>query len=243
MELHTEFPYVCRTAEEIPDGARLVLRPEVVNALGGTLSEIFPDFARAFPLTATSLERHWPKPVIVCRSDINIWIARVVLDREDSNLFFDLVRASQDIAGEDFDDNRALLPIRWIELYRWFHSFCIIKSPVFSLRWQNTPFTWASRWNLEDYVKEHLKLKSSAVRDVEKKLGIRHEWFKCWLHTNAGDALFIDELTRDKKVYHVRHDDLSDIVVLHDPEETLDRYLAHVVAGGAPKDFNFRERV
>lgn len=102
MELHTNFQNVCRTVDEIPVAARQRIRPEVMTALGGIVSDMFPDFARAFPLTVASLQRHWPKPVIVCRKHIQFkdWITHIVLDREDANLFFDFVSANQDIGGK-----------------------------------------------------------------------------------------------------------------------------------------------
>jgi hypothetical protein len=241
MKVETEYSHVCRTSSEIPSGALTRMRPEIVNALGGTVSKMFPGFVRAFPVTADAMQKYWPNPIIVCERPTDRWLFKIVLAREDLNLFFDAVTDNNDIDGEDFDREVEILPTRWIELYRWFFSFCITERAYFSMDWINTPFTWASRQRLENYVKDHLELKSSAVRDVEKRLGIRHEYFKCWLYTDAGDALFIDEFKRDKKVYHVRNNDLTDIVVLPDPEETLDRYLAHVVAGGAPRDFDFRK--
>jgi hypothetical protein len=157
--------------------------------------------------------------------------------RDDLNLFFDLTIACTPLDGPEFEQSHGMLPLKWRELYRWFWSFVITNASRRPLAWRNTPFSFSSRMPIEVY-RQKIGAKKSAVRDFEKKAGANN--LHCWLWTEAGDALFLDDIRRDHKVYHVRKDNLEDAVLLENADVVLDRYLAHVVDGGSPSGFDFR---
>jgi hypothetical protein len=154
------------------------------------------------------------------------------------NLFFGVRSNSYPLDGTDYDQDHAMLPTNWKELYRWFESFVITADSVKPMGWLNTPFSFSARLDLNDYCKQ-IGAPTSKGRDFRKK--IDSHMLKCWLLTDVGDALFLDELRCDHKVYHVRGAAFDDACVLNDPEATLDKYLAHYVSGGSPAEFDFRE--
>lgn len=65
-------------------------------------------------------------------------------------------------------------------------------------------------------------------------------YLNCWLLTDSGDALFLDEGKCDGRVYHIKSDDFADYCLLEDPETVLDNYLAHYVTTQSPEAFDFR---
>ena len=64
---------------------------------------------------------------------------------------------------------------------------------------------------------------------------------RCWMVTDAGDSLWLDEEGCDHKVYHVKSSDFKNYYVLPNPEAKLDQYLAHYVSGAKPADFDWRK--
>lgn len=231
------YVYIARSSEEVPEKVVQHIRQEIVSALGGPVSKVFPAFSQAFPLTVESMEKHWGKPVAAFKEVVGQWLSYLLLERQDQNLFFDLRYAGYPIAGPDYERDHAMLPSRWRELYRFFESFAITADSQKTPRWNNTPFTYSGRLTLEEY-RQRNGLKKSKVRDFSQK--VNSDNLMCWMISDAGDALFLDEARCDHKVYHVKDDAFEDLFVLPDPGATLDQYLAHVVSGKSPHEFNFR---
>lgn len=234
------YQYICRTPSEIPEEAYSRLRRDIGMDVGQPFRKLFPRFAQAFARTTEALEEHWPIPEIVCKKWRNDWLVMAVLSRNDLNLYLNLVIASEPIEGEEFEREHSMLPTRWVELYRVFWSFVITDSPVMPMQWKNTPFSYPARLSLEEF-RRHIGAKKAAALGFEKITGASPDFLHCWLWNDAGDALFIDEKKRDKRVFHVRGNNLTDVSVLRDAEETLDEYLAHIVAGRKPAEFDFRQ--
>jgi hypothetical protein len=163
-----------------------------------------------------------------------------VSERNDQNLFINLVIASAPIDGEDFETSHRMLPVRWLDLYREFESFVITEAQQMPLQWKNTPSSFPGRMSLEEF-RQQIGAKRSESRFLAMSAGANPDFFDCWLWSDAGDALFIDATKQDKRVFHIRGNNLADFAVLADPGETLDMYLAHIVSGKSPDAFDFRK--
>ncbi len=238
----------CTNDAQIPDEARKFLKPETAKLLGQPVSTMFPAFQKAFPLTVAAMESHWPIPHVYCQRINSVMpgphngrmVVFLASAREDLNLFFDKVQDFAEVEGPDFDRYRKMLPPKWIELYRWFHSFDITPSPVKNMHHANTPFNVSGRLRVDEFCK-YANIKKQKGLDWAKKNKFDAEKLSCWLWTDGGDSLWLDEARSDHRVYHMRNNSFDDVIELSDADAKLDRYMAHVVSGGSPKDFSFRD--
>ena len=220
----------------VPEKALPAVRPQVAAALGGSVSDMFPEFASCFPLAVASMEAHWSKPTLAVKDMGSAWLQSVFIEQPTLNLFFDDPHPIY--ADEPYFDV-SMLPIRWIGLYRSMSSFTITERSYYSpMGWQNTPLPRGmdiNQFSAETHTKK-AKLKA-----FEAQLGVTAPMkLCCWMLSDAHDSLWIDAQHCDRSVYHVRADAFGDAYVLPDPGATLDQYLAHVVSGGQPRDFDFR---
>ena len=235
MYIPDKYTVVAHAMDDVPAKALSAVKPQVAAALGGAVSDMFPEFARSFPMTVTSMETHWPKPKLALM-DRRSWVAFVFLEQDALNLFFDDPHPIY--ANEPYFD-LSMLPLKWVGLYRSMSSFTITHESVYSpLGWRNTPLPRSM--DIDQFSTE-TNTKKAKLKAFEKQLGVTapHK-LRCWMFTDAHDSLWIDEQHCDKKVYHVHADAFAEAHVLTDPGFSLDQYLAHVVAGGLPKDFAFR---
>ncbi|MGQ0712087.1 MAG: hypothetical protein ACT4NV_20335 [Rhodoferax sp.] len=241
--IHDKYTLVAQTMAEVPVQALLpygpfksvAVRPQIAATLGGSVSDMFPEFTRDFPFTVASMERHWSKPRLALRDGAG-WHANLFLEQEALNLFFD--DPYPVYANEPYFDV-SMMPPKWGGLYRSMSSFTITdKSSYSPLGWRNTPLP---RSMDVDQFSTETNTKKAKLKAFEKQLGVTaSRKLRCWMFTDANDSLWIDEQHCDKRVYHVRVDAFADAYVLPDPGTSLDEYLAHVVAGRPPKDFDFR---
>lgn len=231
------YQYVCRESADIPEQVTSSVRPEICAALGKSISSMFPTFAKEFPLTVGVMEACWSKPILTFNKGSKFWLAFLLLEQSEVNLYFDLIIPELSLEGEDFAQEHAMLPPAWRELYRWFGSFGLTERSIQPLSWINTPSIYSGRLPVEEYCQQ-LGISKSKARAFAK--AIDSDQLMCWLRTDAGDALFLDEKRCDHKVYHVRGTALEDVYVLPDPAGTLDRYLAHYLSGKSPAQFDFR---
>jgi hypothetical protein len=227
----------CSSYDKIPPFGSQVLRDELCMRLGMPVEQLLPEFAAAFPLCTTAMISTWLQPILILKHVVDTWIGNIALEGVSSNIFFKLRPTFHRVEGMEFDQYKAMLPTRWKELYRWFDSFGITKDSVITGGWLNTPFDHASRLDLEEY-RLRFGGKKAEIRDFAER--IDSDKLRCWMVTDAGDALWLDEQRCDHKVYHVKNGQYDDCAILPDPENTLDAYLAHVVSGGAPNAFDFR---
>ncbi len=243
--------FICRFSSEIPlgvprtmtpPGARECVSPELVERMGGTVAQLYPEFVAAFPLTGMAMQHHYGPPLLRLSTIRLQWVHCFLLEGAVNNLVFGSVSSSSLKSGPDFDRYHAMLPLAWVELYRWFNSFGVTQLSVLPSAHFNTPVGYSARLDVTElrilYVRNGIK---SPKREAEAFLRrMDSSEMKCWMYTEAGDTLWIDEQRLDRKVYHARVPKLSDVVELPEPGGTLDRYLAHVVAAGKPGDFDFR---
>lgn len=247
---HWEF--VCRDANEIPPGvprtftppgARECVHPTLLERMGGTVAQLYPEFAAAFPLTITAMQQHYGPPLLALATVAMCWIHKFLLEGAENNLIFDSIGPGLWTSGPEFDQFHAMLPIPWVELYRWFNSFGITQRSNIGTGHFNTPTGYSARLDPLQirylYVRHGIKIAKREIDQFVRRMDSGE--LLCWLYTEAGDTLWIDEQRLDRKVYHARAQKLSDVVELPDPGGTLDRYLAHVVAAGKPADFDFRK--
>lgn len=237
MLLPDAYEYVCESSDNVPEKAYVRFPREIGAALGEPVHVVIPELAKAFPLTVAAMEAHWPRPVAVFDRVIGTWLWYLVLVRNDLNLFFSFHIFGTPIDGPDYELAHSMLPPRWRELYRRLDSFLITDDSVVPIGWRKTPFPYSARLTLEEY-RQQIGGKKSATREFEKRIG--SDRLMCWLWTESGDALFLDEKRCDQKVYHVKGMAFSDMTVLEQPEDILDRYLAHIVSGQSANDFLFR---
>lgn len=231
------YQYVCTSLCEIPSQAISEIRSEICAALGQSVGVMFPAFKRTFPLTVNAMEIHWPKPIAAFDQRNTRWYSYLLIERVDANLYFHITLPETDLDGPYFDQEHAMLPLAWRELYRWFESFSLTDESIRPLTWLNTLSSYSGRMSLEEY-RQELGMGKSKTRDFARTIG--SDQLMCWMRTDAGDALFLDEKHCDHKVYHVRGAALEDVYVLPDPAGTLDQYLAHYLSGKSPSQFDFR---
>lgn len=231
------FQHVCRNPGEIPAAVLPLVRAEISEQVGSPLRVMFPALSAALPKMAAEFDKHWSAPALACRYVYGEWLLSLVSERPEANVFFPLHLREMPIDGPMFEEDHAMLPLRWRELYRFFNSFCITSEFHQPLSWRNTPLSFSARSQLEDFGEE-----SGASRAEQRqfKKAIGSDRLFCWLWSDAGDALFLDEARNDRKVYHARENRLRDTALLNDPESVLDSYLAHLLAGGTPMEFDFR---
>jgi len=227
---------VCEHAGDVPVEGLKIVRPEILALLGNPVDVLFPAFAIAFPHSAAAMKAHWVKPKLLVAPVGLDWIATIVLEGPDTkNIRIKLRFFEDDFDAEYFDGSHRMLPEKWKELYRWFESFGVTEYP-FGRSWINTPFHYSGRLNPEQY-RQRVGAKKQAIRDFEKLMASNK--MECWLLTEAGDTLWLDEQRCDHKVYHLRGIDFKDVGVIENPAEALDAYLAHFLSGGKPVDFDF----
>lgn len=231
-----KFTTVVRSMAEVPPRAVNSVKPRIAGALGMPVSAMFPEFAAAFPLTTAMMEAHWSQPFLAVRDMGGGWVVYLLLEREGHNLFFD--DPFPIYADRDYFDT-SMMPERWIPLYRSFSSFVITDQSTYSLvAWRDTPMGRSK--DVEDFAKL-TNIRKSRVKALQGKLRVAQTaLLRLWMLTDNLDSLWIDEEHRDRNVYHVHGDAFSNAYRVGDPGEMLDRYLAHVVSGGAPKDFDIR---
>jgi hypothetical protein len=233
-----EWSSIFKAPAEIPTELLSVVRACVHASLGKSVSEMFPAFARSFPQTTTSMERHWPTPLLACSKPYGSWLCWLVLERADLNLCFDLTLDSTPAEGPEFEEDHKMLPREWYELYRYFSSFSIGSGGP-ALFWRNSPFSYSSRDRLEDH-RERIGASRKEAKAFAERIGSDPDALRCWMWSDNGDALFIDEQKCDRRVYHIGNDDFSDSQELMRPGLVLDPYLSFIVEGGSASGFDLR---
>ncbi len=231
--------YLCSSANEIPEAARESIPDVVKAALGGNGSSLDHALALAFPLTFLRIDQLWGQLRLHLTSVNDLWLYQPVLQKGELNLFFGWQAFRSQILDETFEEDHAMLPNRWRELYRNINSFSVTSYPLHHLGWKNTPFGYEGRMRIPEFCHQS-SIKPTLVKKMTKRYAIAEAKVACWLWSDSGDSLWIDEGRCDQKVYHVVGSAFEDAQPLDDPEEALDAYLAHVVGGGDPKLFNFR---
>ena len=234
------YDLICSSSAELGDVQRHELKDAVLDALGSSVRDMFPGFAAAFPETASVIEESYATPLILFRKYKGVWLPSMVAEGQRANLFFNLVAVVLEVEGAGFDSEYAMLPARWKELYRYFWSFQVTNDSYMSMDWVNTPFSYSGRLTIERY-RALRGVKKSTVSEFvgNTKAGSLHS-LRCWLLTDSGDALFLDEGKCDRKVYHVKNDDFAGYHLIEDPEAVLDKYLAHYLRTQSSEGFDFR---
>ncbi|MFJ7790631.1 hypothetical protein [Pseudomonas sp. NPDC096925] len=234
------YDLVCTSGVDLGDAQRPHLNSVVIDKLGACVGEMFPGFAAAFPRAVAAIEREYAVPIVLFESYRGTWIASLAAEGRALNLFFYLAPETLATEGPTFERNCAMLPARWKELFRYFWSFMLTERSYLSMDWTNSPFSYSGRLSIERY-RVLRGVKKAVMRDFVKSIQASSEhYLRCWLLTDAGDALFLDEGKCDRKVYHVKNDDFADYRLLEDPETLLDSYLAHYVTTQSPEGFDFR---
>jgi hypothetical protein len=237
MEL--TYPHICSRKDEIPSEALADLESIVVEKLGENFSDIFPQFSGVFVETTKSIEESWGKPVLCLKKGVRNWLEYIVVQSLDRNLFFDLQPCFTDKQGVIFDEDYEMLPEGWKEIYRWFNSFSITELGYSPMEWWNTPFRYEARLDLDDYEKGSGVSRKQTIK-FSKDIGCERSKLRCWLLTEAEDALFINEEVCDRKVYHVSGKDLENFIEIDDPVKKMDEYLSHILSGFKAEGFNWR---
>lgn len=232
-----DYDFICSVSEDVSKVVFEGFRQEILSKLGSSVSELFPEFSLAFPRTVEAMEEHWTIPVAAFRESMGVWLCSFVLENGGKNIFFNLHPGFVDVVGENFDEDYKMLPVVWKEMYRYFDSFTISERSVRPLSWLNTPFSFSGRMFLEEY-RVAAGLKKKLVKGFSEKIG--SDKVVCWVMTDGGDSLFIDERRCDKKVYHVYNNNFEDFSVIHEPDVVIDNYLSHLVATGSSSGFDFR---
>jgi len=236
MEL--SYPYICKIQSEVPREALTHIDQKILDRMGGSFSELFPEFSRVFGGASRAIDKLWSPPKLVLQKGLREWAAYIVVQSEAENLFFMLQPEFMEKEGELFDEDYQMLPESWKELYRWFNSFCITQKNYCPMNWWNTPFRFSARLDLDDFEQEGGLSRQDTERFVES-VGLKRSGLTCFLLTENGDALFVSEEECDGRVFHVNTKDMGIVTEIKDPKSSLDQYLEHYLSGGKPEDYSF----
>lgn len=237
MIKETDYDTICRVSDELDDVLSSKLMPEISQNLGKPVDIMFPEFSVAFPAATRAFLDCWPVPVAAFYKHRGTWLSYLVSSRSDLNVFFNLRFVFEPVRGLEFDQEHAMLPVNLRELYRFFDSFTITPDPMLPTGWLNAPFKYSSRLDLEQF-RVRCGMKKSQTKSFCQEVG--SDQLVCWLLTEAGDALFLDEASSDQNVYHVRGGEFFDFKLLKGPGGKMDEYLAHYISGFPVSKFDFR---
>ena len=228
---------VIESMTDVPSLARSAIRQQLAERIGGSVSSIFPEFSASFPMAVESMEKNWPKPKLALKDMGRDWHVVMFLEDPDRTLFFD--DPFPMYAHQPYFD-LSMVPEDWAGLYQSMSSFTITAEAFYScIFWRNTLLPRGL--GATSYCKEH-RLPKTAPKALARRLGIHNlDKLRCWMVTDARDSLWVDEESRSRIVYHVAEDKFDDAAQLPFPTRTVDNYLAHVIAGRSPADFDFRK--
>jgi len=234
------YDFVSTSAADLGEAQRPRLNSVVIDGLGASVGQMFPGFAAAFPRTVAAIECEYAVPIVLFRLFEGTWMASLAAEGRELNLCCDMVPVILETAGPACERSCAMLPPRWKDVYRYFWSFMLTERSYRPNDWTNSPFSYSGRLSIERYRVLRV-VKKAVMRDLVKSIqGSSEHYLRCWLLTDAGDALFLDEGKCDGKVYHVKNEDFANYRLLEDPETVLDNYLAHYVTTQSPEAFDFR---
>ena len=224
---------------DVPEPVRKRTDPLIGEKLGEPVSAVFPRFAQAFPRAAATLESHWGTPRMN-GIDMGEWLIYLVCEKSDRNLTFDTVSGYLRLYAEPyFDPEHSMLPLRWVELYRHLDSFSLQAHDDSPFMNGGMPSAYAKRISIPEAIGYGMPRRGAKA--FAKAIGADPQWLHCWLLTDAGDTLWIDEEKRDRRVWHVHRDRPADHAEIVDPGDVMDSYLAWRFAGGEARDFDFRQ--
>ena len=225
--------------DEVPGPVRRRTDPLIGERLGESISVVFPKFARAFPQAAAVLEADWGRPRMNA-IEMQDWLVYLVCEKPDRNLTFDTVSGHLKIYAEPyFEPEHAMLPSRWVEFYRHFNSFslqALDDSPFVN---GGMPSPYEKRVSILEAIGYGMPRRGAKA--FAKAIDSDPKWLNCWLLTEAGDTLWIDEEKRDQRVWHIHRERPQDYAEIEDPGEVMDSYLAWRFAGGDSRNFDFRK--
>ena len=104
--------FICRHPSDIPPGvprtltppgARECVSPELVARMGGTVSQLYPEFASNFPLTVAAMQRCYSPPVLILETIALRWIHMFLIEGSNDNIVFPPVSPSSSKSGAVFD--------------------------------------------------------------------------------------------------------------------------------------------
>lgn len=232
------YDLVCEHSSDISPPVEGLVRHEITDLLGSPVRVMFSEFSKAFPETVRAIELQYSAPFLLFMETATGWAYFLVAENEEYNLFFDVASIYSHVNGVFFDEYRSMLPPKWVELYRYFHSFVVTAGEIKPMGWKNTPLPYSGRLSINSY-RQLCGVKKSILKKFEEKLGSNRLY--CWMLTDCGDAIFLDHMRCDKKVYHVKNNNFEDFFVISDPESILDKYLAHFVMTNSSDGFDFRQ--
>lgn len=234
------YSHVCSSVEDVPSDAAERIEPLILERLGGSFSELFPDFSGVFPNAASSFEQYWSVPKLVLQQGVRRWLSAVVVQTETENTFFTLNPTFKAKVGDEFDSQHENLHVAWHELYRWFDSFDVTQQTEPQIDWLNTPFGHSSRLDLREVVSVLSEERISKVSRASivsfgaacSDYALDADELDFWLVTEGGDLVFSNSQGGGGKMYHVNHQDFGDVVELTDPRSALDDYLSIYLGPG-----------
>ena len=245
-QIKTEWPLIYANASGLPEDFAERYPAAFRQRIGRSFSGVFEEFASAFPITAAVIDANWAAPVVVFKEFEDDLLTSMIAPRLDRHLQF----GTNSIWPADYEPAElarkcAMLPPRWAELYHWMNSFWVTNALLLGRGGPGLPLPYSNRFGLLDYRQAPKAARTAFAQAIgtRQPLGIN-----CWLKTldntldgkPRGDMLFIDEVARDRRVYHVHRHEFADFAEVHDPEERLDRYMAHYLRGEDPEAFDWR---
>jgi len=251
--------YPARVPDEIPAAAIGRIHARIEASLGELFSIQFPEFAKAFPLTAPVIDQYWSPMVLTYRytETRGQWYQRAMLESRDDrpNLIPDILPASNDPYRDTFAASVAMLPVRWRELYRWFNGIGLASPRLPNARTSHLlPVPYEGRKDSADFLDvmlpgqfpDRYAAKKTSVERFCQPIGEAHPYpnglaseVQCWCMTDQADSLWIP-YKGDGTVYHVRGDEFDDGVPLGNPEDRLDEYMALLLEKGTSEGYDFR---
>ena len=232
---------MCHSANELPSLILEDYLQDVLMRLDGGYESMFSELDSAMPLTSGAIARNYKPAVIVTRTTIRgKGIATLVLEGESTNLVSNL-HLKLRYEFQSLDEQVYWLPKR---LRAWYAATDGLQrlpneDPVTPpLSCYDLPVPVSGRETAASYCTLH-GYKKIAAKPLHQALDCKQA--TAWLMLKEGkQAIFANEAHAGGNLYHVYGDDFKNFYELPDPENTIDAYCAHVIAGGEPEKFDFR---
>lgn len=232
---------ICRSKTELPSKVIERYLPLVMERLDGSFITMFPELAIAMPLTYGAVIQNYRPPVIGTETTIQgKAIATMILEGEKTNLVSN-PHLNLQYEFQSLDEQVYWLPKR---LRAWYAATDGLQrlpnaDPVTPpLSCYDLPVPVSGRETAASYCSMH-GYKKIAAKPLHQALGCKQA--TAWLMLKEGtQAIFANEEYTGGSLYHVFGDDFKNFYELPDPENTIDAYCAHVIAGGEPEQFDFR---
>jgi hypothetical protein len=234
----TYLELICHSMDELPHAVREEYSQDVLARLDGSHKSMFPELDLLMPFTFGAIANIYRAPVIGTRTTTRgEAIATLIMEGEKTNIVANIhLRTHKEFTKEIYWLPRRLRA--WYVATDGLQLVPNIEPPTPRTSGYGLPVPYAGRETAASYCSMH-GYKKIAAKPMHQALECSQAY--AWIMLKEGkQAVFTDKEHTGGNLYHVFGDDFKNFYELPNPENTIDSYCAHVIAGGEPEHFDFR---